>query len=35
MQAGWISSMIDSLSEKYETIIGSGGINLSGGENKK
>ncbi len=30
-----ISSMIDSLSEKYETIIGSGGINLSGGEKQK
>ena len=30
-----ISSMIDSLSEKYETIVGSGGINLSGGEKQK
>ena len=30
-----ISSMINSLSEKYETIVGSGGINLSGGEKQK
>lgn len=30
-----ISSLIDSFSEKYETIVGSGGINLSGGEKQK